>query len=184
MHGTSVILIESILNEHNRIWRIFKKIFDILLISCHVDYLKQRIHFKPLTRDAGMESHPKSAFVHRQPSLPALLCLFVLLPYLLLPVVFYGHLSGAFFLASQADTRAGLPAIGTHPEKSPQPYHPGNTCPVCRAASSFDDYGYFSWSQVPDCASPVRLTAFINAPPSRSDGYLWVSGPRAPPVSL
>ena len=35
-----------------------------------------------------MESHPKSASVHRQPSLLALLCLVVFLLYLLLPAVY------------------------------------------------------------------------------------------------
>ena len=131
-----------------------------------------------------MENHPKSAFAHTQSSLPAFLCLLVLLPYLLLPVVFYSHLRLAFLPASQGDPRAGLPAIGTDPKKSPQPYHDGNTCPICRAASGFQDNGFFSWSQVPDCASPVRLAACINSPPSLADGYFGVSGPRAPPVSL
>jgi hypothetical protein len=54
-----------------------------------------------------------------------LLCLFAFLAYLLLPVVFYGHLSVAFLPASQEDPRAGLLAIGTHPVKSPQPYGAG-----------------------------------------------------------
>lgn len=142
------------------------------------------MHFKPLIRDAGMESHPKSAFVHRQLSLPAFVCLLVLQLYLLLPVVYYGQLSRAFLPASQGDPRAGLPAIGTQPEKSPQPYHNGNTCPICQSASGFQDYGFFSWSQVPDCASPVRLAAFIDFPPALANGCFWVSGPRAPPVSL
>ena len=146
--------------------------------------LNQPSHKKCLTFGGISESHPKSAFVHRQPSLPAFLCLFVLLPYLLLPVVFYGHLSLAFFPASQADPRAGLPAIGTLPGKSPQPYHDGTTCPICRAGSGFQDNGFSSWSQVPDGAAPVRLADLINSPPSLASGYFWVSGPRAPPVSL
>lgn len=133
-----------------------------------------------------MESHPNCDFhfVHRQPSLVSFLCLFVFLPYLLLPTVYYSHLTAAFLPASQEDPRAGPLAIGTHPKKSPGPYQDSNSCPICRAASSFQDYGFFSLPQAMECPTPVWLAAFISPTPGIANPDSWVSGPRAPPVSL
>ncbi len=134
-----------------------------------------------------MESHANRGFrsVHQQPSLLSWLSLLVLLSYLLLPAVYYNHLTEAFPVpACQAQPAAGLLAIRTLPEKSPVPGHDPNNCPICRAASSFQDYGSFPGFQAPDGASPVRLTVFIDPTPSITDSDFWVSGPRAPPVSL
>ncbi len=131
-----------------------------------------------------MESHPKSAAVHRQPSLLPLLCLIVFLPYLLLPAVYYGHLTAAFLPPFQEDPRAGPLAIGTHPEKPPEPYHDSGSCPVCRAASSFHDYGCFPWTQAQEGPTPVWLVAVISPAPIIANPDFLVSGPRAPPVFL
>ena len=109
-----------------------------------------------------MESHPNRTFVHRQSSLLSLLCLVVFLPYLFLPAVYYSHLIGALLPAFQEDHRAGPLAIGTHPEKPPGPYHDNNSCPICRASSNFQDYGFFSLPQFTNCATQVRLTALIS----------------------
>ncbi len=131
-----------------------------------------------------MESHPNRACVHRQPSLLPLLCLVVFLPYLLLPAVYYGHLTAAFLPAFQGDPRAGPPAIGPHTEKPPGPYHDSDSCPICRAASSLQDYGFFSFPQLAECATQVRLAAHIGPIPIIANPDFLVSGPRAPPVSM
>ena len=131
-----------------------------------------------------MESQPKSASVHRQLSLLYLLCLAVFLPYLLLPAVYFSHLTAAFLPAFQEDPRAGPLAIGTHPEKPPGPYHDSDSCPICRAASSLQDYGFLSLPLFPDCATQVRLAAFIVPTPSLANSYFSFSVPRAPPVLL
>jgi len=130
-----------------------------------------------------MESHPRSASVHRQSSLLQLLCLVVFLPYLLLPVVYYSHLTAAFLPAFHGDPRAGPLAIGTHPGKPPGPYQDSNTCPICRVASGFQDYGLFSLPQFTDGATQVRLAALSSPIPSSANSDFLVSGPRAPPVS-
>jgi hypothetical protein len=131
-----------------------------------------------------MENHPKSALVCRQPSLLSLLCLVVFLPYLLLPAIYYSHLTAALLAAFHEDPRAGPLAMGTHPEKPPGPDHDSNSCPICRAASSFQDYGFFALPQTPEGATPVWLAVFINPSPRIADSDFLVSGPRAPPVSL
>jgi hypothetical protein len=130
-----------------------------------------------------MKSHPNRAFVYRQPSLLSHLCLVVFLSYLLLPAVYYSHLTTAFLPAFHGDPRAGPLTIGTHPEKPPEPYHDSGSCPICRAASSFQDYGFFSLHQFTDCATQVRLAALISPTPSIANSDFLVSGPRAPPVS-
>jgi hypothetical protein len=133
-----------------------------------------------------MESQPHRGFhfAHRQPSLLSFLCLVVFLPYLLLPAVYYSHLTAALLPAFHEDPRAGPPAIGTHPEKPPGPYHDSNSCPICRSASSFQDYGFFSLPQAPEGATRVWLAAFITPTPGIANSDFLVSGPRAPPVSL
>ncbi len=131
-----------------------------------------------------MESHPKSAFIHMQSPLQALLCPFVLLPYLLLPAVYYGQLTVAFLPAYQEDLRAGSLAIGTYHEKTPKPFHDSKTCPICQAASCFQSYGFFSVLQIPECASSVRLSVCINSTFSITSCAFLVLGPRAPPDSL
>jgi hypothetical protein len=131
-----------------------------------------------------MERHPKNASVYRQPSLLSLLCLVVFLPYLLLPAVYYSHLTAAFLPAFRGDARAGSLAIGTHPEKPPQPYHDSDSCPICWAASSLQDYGFFSSPQAPEGATPVWLASVISPTPIIANSDFLVSGPRAPPVFL
>jgi hypothetical protein len=131
-----------------------------------------------------MENHPNRTFVHRQPSLLSLLCLVVFLPYLLLPAVYYSHLTGALLPAFQEDPRAGPLAIGTYPEKPPGPYHDSNSCPICKGASSFQDYGFFALPQSPEGVTPVWLAAFTSPTPGTTNSDFLVSGPRGPPVSL
>ncbi len=131
-----------------------------------------------------MESHPNRTFVHRQSSLLSLLCFVVFLPYLLQPSVYYSHLTAAFLPAFQGDPRAGPLAIGTHPEKPPGPYHDSNSCPICRAFSSFQDYGFFTLPQLTDCATQVRLAVLISPTPIIANSDFLDSGPRAPPISL
>lgn len=130
-----------------------------------------------------MESHPNRAFVHGQPSLLSLLCLVVFLPYLLLPPVYYSHLTAAFLPAFQEDPRAGPLAIATYPEKPPGPYHDNDSCPICRAASSLQDYGFCSLPQASEGATPVWLATVISPTPGLANSDLMVSGPRGPPVS-
>lgn len=131
-----------------------------------------------------MKSHPNWAFVHKQSSLLSLLCLVVLLPYLLLPAIYYGHLTEQFLSASHEDPRAGPLAIGSYPEKLSEPCHDSNSCPICQAASSFQDYGFFSLPQVPASATQVRIAAFISPTFIIANYDFLVSGPRAPPISL
>jgi len=132
-----------------------------------------------------MESNPNRGFHigHREPSLPSLLCLVVFLPYLLLPAIYYSHLTAAFLPAFQWVPRAGPPAIGTHPEEPLGPYHNSNSCLICRAGSRFQDYGCFSLHQAPEGATPVWLTAFINPTLRIANLDFLVSGPRAPPLT-
>ncbi|MCX5890663.1 MAG: hypothetical protein NTY36_14630 [Deltaproteobacteria bacterium] len=134
-----------------------------------------------------MESQPHRGlhFAHRQPSLLSLLCLVVFLPYLLLPAVYYSHLTAAFLPAFQGVPRAGPLAIGTYPEKPQEPYHDSNTCPICRGGtSSFQDYGFCSLPQAPEGATPAWLAAVISPTPIIATSDFLVSEPRAPPVFL
>jgi hypothetical protein len=187
MNGTSVRLMESKLEKYNIIWtNLLRKLLTFSSFHASLVTESNGVHFKPLTREVGMENHPKSAFAHRQPALLAFLCLLLLLPYLLLPAVYYGHLTVAFLPASQEDpiAIAGPLAIGTSTEKPPRPYHNSNACPICRAASSLQDFGFFSLPQPPECANQVWITAFNSPTPAIANSDLLVSGPRAPPVSL
>jgi hypothetical protein len=124
-----------------------------------------------------MASHRNSAFGHGQSSLLSRHCLVVFLP-----AVYYSHLTAAFLPAFQEDPRAGPLASGTHPEKPPGPYHDSDSCPICRATSSFQDYGLFSLPQFTDWTTQVRLAAFITPTPGIANSDFLVSGPRAPPV--
>ena len=136
-----------------------------------------------------MESHSDYDFqvAYRQPFLLSLLCVLVLLPHLLLPAVYYSHLTATFLSVYQEYPRAGPLAIGTYPEKSPGPYHDRNSCLICRAASSFQDYGFFALPLAPECSAPdapVWLAVFISPTPIITNSDFLVSVPRAPPVSL
>jgi hypothetical protein len=129
-----------------------------------------------------MESHPKSPSFCGQPSLLSLLCLAVFLSYLLLPAIYYRQLIAACLPVFQEDPGAGPLAIGTHPEKPLGPYHGSDSYLICRAASSFQDYCFFSLPQVTNCATQVRLAAFISPTPAIAKSGLLVSGPRAPSI--
>lgn len=62
-----------------------------------------------------MENHPKSAFVRSRSSPLSLPCLVVFPAYLLLPAIYYSHLTEALLPALYVDPRAGPLAIVTHP---------------------------------------------------------------------
>ena len=87
-------------------------------------------------------------FAIKQSCLVTLFGLFALLSYLLLPAVYYSHLTAAIFPATFEHIRAGPLAIGIYPENPPDPCHESNSCTICQAVSSFRDYGFFSLPQV------------------------------------
>ncbi len=110
----------------------------------------------------------------------SLLALLALLPYFLLPLIFYGHLTNSAFPAPPGIPRTGPPIIESQ-NKEPVPFHDNNSCPICRAASDFQDYGLHLAFQAPDSAFVWLL--------SDRDGTVvfskadFVTAPtRAPPV--
>jgi hypothetical protein len=109
-------------------------------------------------------------------------CLAALLLYLLLPFIYYDHLTKSSLPAANGDLKAGPLMILSHYPKSSDPY-PHNPCPICRASSSSQDYGLFTLLQAPDSAFLVQLSSFSNLAFSIVDIHLIVSGTRAPPVS-
>jgi hypothetical protein len=104
------------------------------------------------------------------------LCLLALLPYFILSLTYYVHLTLLSPAVSSPAPRAGPTVAARQAEIPPFPHDLG-TCPICQAASSCQDYGKFSFHQVPDCASPARLTAFTYPFQSIAIWGLWVSGP-------
>jgi hypothetical protein len=111
-------------------------------------------------------------------------CFLAFLLYFLLPLIYYIHLTEFSLPASYGEPRAGPSIIWGNPEKPPSPYHDNNSCPICQAASSCQDYTFFPILQNPDNASLVRLSSFKDPNPGISNFNFLVSRPRSPPVIL
>lgn len=133
-----------------------------------------------------MESYPHRGFhlAHRHASLLTCLCIVVLLLYLLLPEVYYNHLTASPLSVSSADPRGDPLAIGTHPEESPGPYHDSNSCPICQAFASFQDYAGSPLLQAPDCALPAQLFVPSDSCLQVKTFFFLITATRAPPHSL
>lgn len=114
-----------------------------------------------------------------------LFCLFALLPYLLLPLIYYNHLTGNqdFPLYLMAGPESRAPVIWGHADQPMRPPHE-SACPICRAASHFQDYGVSAVVLTPDHPCLARLSPFSSYPSHIANLDELVSGPRAPPVSL
>jgi hypothetical protein len=126
---------------------------------------------------------PHSKVSVRYPVLRSFLCLWALLPYFLLPAVFYSHLTvglppGAFVLCELESA-----VIKAHPQ---QPFCPEDSqnCPICRAASSFEDYGCGDLPLAPAAAARFLGLALTNGDHLVSHCDFWVSESRAPPLFL
>lgn len=130
-----------------------------------------------------MVSHPTNDyhFALRRTGPFAFLCLLSLLTYLFLPLVYFSHFSDLSPTASYENPGPGPAVSVCHSAQLP---HDSGNCPICQAASSFQDYGCFSLPQVPDYPSLDRLASFIRPTCSIAPRHLLVSGTRAPPICL
>jgi hypothetical protein len=113
------------------------------------------------------------------------LCLLVLLPYLLLPLIYYNHLTGnTSSPVCLIEGPQGRGSIFWEKAEKPVGPHDDKSCPLCRAASHFQDYGFTAAIPAPDHPSLVQLYLCSNHPSRIANLHLLVSGPRAPPVAL
>ncbi len=127
-----------------------------------------------------IRSHPKFGQARAGP----LLGFLMLLPYLFLPVILYGHLAQLWPAVTTGLNQDGpVPVLG-QAGRTPLPSHDVSTCPICRWAASSQDYvsspavvglPQSSWVEFFPCLEPVA--SVITSP-------FLVSGPRAPPISL
>lgn len=106
-----------------------------------------------------------------------------LLANFLLPLIYYGHLTSFSLPASSGDPRAGPPITLSHPEKPLFPYH-DNLCPICQAASSFQDYGFLPVLPLPDSAALVGLLPCRDRTQGITNLAQLVSRPRGPPIAF
>lgn len=104
-----------------------------------------------------------------------------LLANFLLPLIYYAHLTGFSLPAASGDPRAGPPIILSHSEKPLRPQH-DNSCPICRAASSFQHYGFFPLLFSPNGAALVGLLPCRDHTPGITHFARIVSSPRGPPI--
>ena len=128
-------------------------------------------HRGRISRSVGLRQSPGGA----------LGVLLTLLPYFLLPFLFYGHLTKVP-PASSGDPKAGPPIILSHPEKPPAPYH-DNSCPICRGAESSQDCRFLPVLPGSDPPSPVRQSSLSGPFSPITPIPQMSSGPRAPPVT-
>jgi hypothetical protein len=131
-----------------------------------------------------MGRHPKFGF-HlggRQTFLVSLLFLIAFLPNFLLPLVYYVHLDGSPLPTSRDLKGAGLPIIcsAVIPGHS---RHDSDSCPICLAAHSFQDYVCSPGLLPPDIPSLPKIYSCRDARPDNKTSCFLVSGPRAPPLS-
>jgi hypothetical protein len=131
----------------------------------------------------GMASRQQSAkYTEGRPSrFGFLLSLVAFLLYFLLPLTYFVHLTTISLPAASGDLKIMSPIIASETEEPVSP-HDSNACPICRGASSFEDYGTSLAFHAPDSSSLVGLL---------SDGYgssgvakadVVTSHTRAPPV--
>ncbi len=125
---------------------------------------------------------PHSKVTARYPSLRSWLCLFALLPYFLLPAVFYSHLTVELPPAAGAEVKGASTFIAGQPPT----FHPedNRNCPICRAASSFEDYGCLDLAQAPHDAAHFLGLSLTNPAPLISPCGLGMAASRAPPLYL
>ena len=113
--------------------------------------------------------------------LGSLLALVALLLYFLLPLLYYGHLANSPLPAASPDLKTAQPVVESQPQ-DPAPFHDRNTCPICQAASTFQDYGSSPSFHAPDSSFPVGLLADRDS----TAGFACLISPtrasRAPPV--
>ena len=126
----------------------------------------------------------KVNFGGRQGCLALHFCLLALLQYFLVPLLYYSHLpQKVSLLALSGYTRAGPLTIGS-PPAGPLPSHDGNNCPICLAASSWQDYGLSSSPRGPAAAPLAEFLSGSDPPASFSLFQMLVSVPRGPPPPL
>jgi hypothetical protein len=103
------------------------------------------------------------------------------LPIFLLPLIYYGHLTNFSPLAVSRDLKTALPAIESRTEE-PAPFHESKACPICQAASSFQDFGSFLSFDAPDGSTLLGPLSerYSSAGLAPADGLTLQS--RAPPV--
>lgn len=101
-----------------------------------------------------------------------LMSVFAFLPYFLLPLTYYVHLTASFLPAASVNFKTGSPIIETQ-DGEPAPAHDSNTCPLCRGASSFQNNGVSMAIHAPDSNSLVRLLG---------DGYCFTGRAKADAV--
>ena len=112
-----------------------------------------------------------------------LFCLFALLPYLLLPLIYYDHLTGTqdSLGYSIAAPQNRAPVMGGHVATPLRPGH-DPACPICGGASHFQDYGIAAVVLAPDLPCLARLSPLGNHYCRIAHLHLLVSGSRGPPV--
>jgi hypothetical protein len=107
--------------------------------------------------------------------------LFAFLPYLLLPLVYYAHLTASSLPAAFGDLKTGSAIIAGQTGEPVSP-HDSNACPICRGASSFEDYGTSPAFQVPDSNSLAGFLSDSYGSSGLAKADIVTSRTRAPPV--
>ena len=110
-----------------------------------------------------------------------LLGLAALLFYFFLPLFFYGHLTNFSPAAVSGAAKTTSSAIEGRTQEPGLP-HDSNSCPICRAASHFQDYELSLSFQAPDGSALVGPLSerYGSSGLDRADGLTPLT--RAPPV--
>jgi hypothetical protein len=107
--------------------------------------------------------------------------LFAFLPYILLPLIYYVHLTASSLPATAGDLKTGGAIIAGRTGKPVTP-HDSNACPICRGASSFEDYGTSPAFHAPDRSSLVGLLSDSYCSSGVAKVDVATAYTRAPPV--
>ena len=87
-----------------------------------------------------------------------LVSLFAFLPYFLLPLTYYVHLTASSLPGASRGLQTGSPIIASQTGEPASP-HDSNACPICQGAESFQDYGNSPAFHAPDSNSQVGRLA-------------------------
>jgi hypothetical protein len=107
--------------------------------------------------------------------------LFAFLPYLLLPLIYYAHLTASSLPAASGDLKTGSLIIASQTREPVAP-HDSNACPICRGASSSQDYGTSPAFHAPDSSSLVGLLADGYCSSGLAKADVLTPETRAPPL--
>ena len=129
-----------------------------------------------------MSRHKQGQDSEGRPSrLGFLLSLFAFLPYFLLPLTYYVHLTASSLPAASGDLKTAALIIASQTGEPTLP-HDSNACPICRGASSFEDSEVSLAIHAPDSSALLGPLSErdISSGIAQANGLALQS--RAPPV--